>query len=303
MIVREVLILRLTKMSYAKHTVWSDPGSFGERLAKLPNDPRDLADSLENFLIHHAAARFLKFGVPNYAESDRNLRTIERLLKTAFERDDRPLSKHRDLPAYLYGTCHDFALFAVSRLRSHGIEARLRVGFVDYFRQGRWEDHWLCEYRANGDWRLLDAQLGRRAREGHGIEFEIDNVPRLRFRSGCELWLAIRSGEIDPAICGLFYAGISGDWFPASSVLRDATTLSAIEPLPWDYWGPAREFSRTQTVPVVAHPELDELANAFLEPLNSPEAAKPILDDFPWAKPGDTVLSFFDGELRERSLA
>lgn len=205
-------------MRYAEHTAWSDPGSLSERLAALPTAPRDLADALENFVIHHAAARFLKFGVPDYAEPDRNLRTVERLLGTAFERDSRSLLEQRALSAYLYGTCHDFALIAASVFRSRGIEARLRVGFVDYFRKGHWEDHWLCEYRANGAWRLLDAQLGRRAREGHRIGFEIGDVPRRHFRSGCELWLAIREGEIDPAICGLSYAGISGDWFPASSV-------------------------------------------------------------------------------------
>lgn len=150
--------------TYADHTPWSDPGDLADRLAALPADPLALADGLENFLIHHAAARFLKFGVPDYAERDRGPRTVHRLLAAALDRDPRPLSAHRDLPTYLYGSCHDFALLAAGALRSRGIEARLRVGFVDYFRKDRWEDHWLCEYRQDGAWRLLDAQLGRRAR-------------------------------------------------------------------------------------------------------------------------------------------
>jgi len=276
--------------SYARHTVWSDPGPFRERLEALPSDPRDLADSLENFVIHHAAARFLKFGVPHHAESDRNLRTVKRLVATAFDRDHRPLSQQRALSAYLYGTCHDFALLAASVFRSRGVEARLRVGFVDYFRQGRWEDHWLCEYRDTGNWRLLDAQLGRRAREGHRIPFDITNVPRERFRSGSQLWLAIRSGDIDPAQCGLFSAGISGDWFPASNVLKDAATLSVIEPLPWDYWGPAGDFSRTKSVPLKFHAALNALARAFAEPPATPSAARSVLESFPWAMPGDSVV-------------
>ncbi|WP_108882467.1 transglutaminase domain-containing protein [Anderseniella sp. Alg231-50] len=289
-------------MSYSQHTAWSDPGPFAGSLNDLPADPGQLANCLENFLIHHAAARSLNFGVPDYAESDRNLRTVERLLQTAMDRDNRPLTEHRKLPAYLYGSCHDFTLIAASKFRSQGIDARLRVGFVDYFRKDRWEDHWLCEYRKDGEWRLLDAQLGMRARQGHGIEFDITDVPRSRFKSGCELWLAIRGGEIDPATCGLFYAGISGHWFPASNVLKDAATLAAIEPLPWDYWGPAREFSRDRAVSEEAQAQLEQLARRFVPAPSSPEEASSMLEDFDWARPTREVLSFADGELRERLL-
>lgn len=288
--------------TYADHTPWSDPGDLADRLAALPADPLAPADGLENFLIHHAAARFLKFGVPDYAERDRGLRTAHRLLATALDRDPRPLSAHRDLPAYLYGSCHDFALLAAGALRSRGIEARLRVGFVDYFRKDRWEDHWLCEYRQDGAWRLLDAQLGRRAREGHGIAFDVTDVPRERFRSGCALWLALRAGEIDPAICGLAYAGIDGDWFPAASVLRDAATLAAVEPLPWDFWGPAREIAETREVPAEARPLIDALAAAFDDPPDSPGAAADRLNGTPWARPGKTVWSLVAGSLHEQTL-
>lgn len=290
------------EMNFSQHTAWSDPGPFADSLDELPADPGELADCLENFLIHHAAARFLNFGVPDYAETDRNLRTVERLFRTAKDRDDRPFSEHRQLPAYLYGSCHDFVLIAASKFRSLGIDARLRVGFVDYFRKDRWEDHWLCEYRKDGEWRLLDAQLGMRARQGHGVEFDITNVPRSRFKSGCELWLAIRRGEIDPQRCGLFYAGISGHWFPASNVLKDVATLAAIEPLPWDYWGPARDFSRDQAVSEQAQAQLEQMARCFVPAPASLQEASSILDGFQWAKPTETVLSFVDGELCERPL-
>ncbi len=287
-------------MSYADHTPWSDPGLYRDRLAVLPTEPLALADALENFLIHHAAARFLKFGVPDYAETDRGLRTIQRLLGTAFERDDRPLSEQRALSAYLYGTCHDFVLIAASVFRSNGIEARLRVGFVNYFRPDRWEDHWLCEYRHDGEWRLLDAQLGLRAREGHGITFDVTDVPRDRFRSGPQLWREIRSGKIDAETCGLFYAGISGDWFPASNVLKDAAALAGIETLPWDYWGPGRECSRLQAVPDDAYAQFDALADATVDPPETPEAAQAVFEAYPWAKPGDTVLSVLVGGTQEQ---
>lgn len=289
-------------MNYAAHTPWSDPGCHRAQLMELPCAPRELADALENFLIHHAAARFLKFGVPHYAEQDRRLRRVERLLATAFDRDARPLSQHRDLPAYLYGTCHDFALIAASVFRSNGIEARLRVGFVDYFRQNRWEDHWLCEYRTDGEWRLLDAQMGRRAREGHGIDFAIETVPRAHFRSSSRLWRALRAGEIDPEVCGVSFIGLGGTWFAASSVLRDAATLAMVEPLPWDFWGPARDFCRTQSVPEDAARDLDALAEAFEAAPDTPDDARTRLETFAWAKPTETVLSDEKSALVERRL-
>ncbi len=291
-----------TIMKYSQHTEWSDPHSFLEQLVELPCEPRELADALENFIIHHAAARSLDLEIPQYAETDRNLRTVGRLLKTVFERDHRPLTEHREPSAYLYGTCHDFALLAVSRLRSHGFDARLRVGVVDYLEIGYWEDHWLCEYFTGGKWHLFDAQLGNRARSSFGIDFDIGHVPRHRFRSGCELWLDIRSGKIDPAKCGVSFAGIHGEWFAASNVLRDVATLAVIEPLPWDSWGPAREINRNKTVPIERHADFDGLANQFVAPPASLDAARSLMAQFPWAEPGDTVLSFVDGALEECSI-
>ncbi|WP_158747088.1 transglutaminase domain-containing protein [Acidisphaera sp. L21] len=129
-----------------RHTKWSDPGPHRERLNELPAAPAALADALEDFVIHHAIARSLGFGVPATAEADRDLRQASRLLDAALQRDARPLTEHRALGDYLYGTCHDFALLAVCALRERGIPARLRVGFASYFRAGKWEDHWVCEH-------------------------------------------------------------------------------------------------------------------------------------------------------------
>ena len=288
--------------NYANHSEWSDPKGFADRLSGLPTSPRALADALEEFVIHHAAARSIGFGVPDYAESDRGARSVARLLGTAIERDGRPLTAHRDLPDYLYGTCHDFALLAASVLRSDGTEARLRVGFVDYFLKDRWEDHWLCEYRVGDEWRLLDAQLGRRARDGHGIDFDVADVPRRRFRAGAEAWKAIRAGAIDPARCGVSFAGISGAWFAASNVLKDLAALTAIEVLPWDYWGPARAFSQDRTVSAEIAARFDELADALTPPPDTLEEATSVSESFPWAKPSDRVLSFAQGAFHEQAI-
>jgi len=279
----------------SQHTPWSDPQAHGLRLRELPADAGALPEALENFVIHHAIARSLGFGVPPAAEPDRDLRFVSRLLVEVVSRDPRPLTEHRVLANYLYGTCHDFALLAASALREHGIPARLRVGAASYFRAGRWEDHWVCEYRVGEDWMVLDAQLGPRARAGMGISFDVTDVPLSGWRSAASIWRGIRAGEVDPALCGLSFAGISGAWFIAAAVLRDAAALAGIECLPWDYWGPGRSICATREVTEGTAREIDALAAALDPAPASREEAAAVLDRFPWARPTPTILSFPEG--------
>jgi hypothetical protein len=278
-----------------QHTRWSDPGPHRARLSELPATPTALADALEKFVIHHAIARSLGFGVPKHAETDRDLRQASHLLGEAVQRDARPLTQHRVLADYLYGTCHDFALLAVSALRERGIAARLRVGFASYFRAGRWEDHWVCEHRCSGRWAILDAQLGARARAGLQIAFDVADVPSTRWRSAASAWQALRSGELDPSMCGVSFAGITGDWFVAASVMRDVAALARIETLPWDYWGPGRTICATRQITEAQTRAIDELAAAIEPPPDDRHAAKKVMERFDWARPTPTVLSFPQG--------
>jgi len=268
-----------------QQTEWSDPGAYLAQLKELPSEPAALADAIEEFVIQHAVARQIGFPVPAAAESDRSLRRASLLLDTLIQRDPRPLTIHRDLPDYLYVTCRDFALLAISALRAHGIPARLRAGFASYFKAGYWEDHYVCEYQRDGRWTMLDAQLGRRAREGMRITFDIANVPSSSFRSAASVWHAVRRGEIDAATCGLTYANIVGEWWIASSVIRDAATLAGIECLPWDDWGPCASFRETRKVTTEQARDIDALAQALDPAPPDRHAAQMILAQFPWAAP------------------
>src|SRR5260370_39231181 len=86
---------------YAAQTVWSDPLPHHARYqAELPADPRLLPDCLEVFVIHHAAARALGFGVPEAADGDRNLRKVSKLPDAARTSDARPLAAQRRSPLH-----------------------------------------------------------------------------------------------------------------------------------------------------------------------------------------------------------
>jgi hypothetical protein len=201
---------------------------------------------------------------------------------------------HRDIGDYLYVTCRDFALLAVSALRERGIPARLRVGYASYFNPRYWEDHWVCEYRlgeANSSWAILDAQLGPLARQGFRIAFDVAEVPDTGWRCAASVWRAVRSGQLNPDICGLPFAGIAGEWWIGASVIRDAAVLAGIECLPWDYWGLGRAFFDTRKVrPEQAH-DIDLLADAIEPAPHDRREAEAVLARFPWARPTPTELA------------
>ncbi len=269
----------------ARHTSWSDPGGFADRLGEIAGRPAWIADRLEQFVIHHQIARNIGIAVPAPAESDRGLRHVSLLLAAAVARDRRPLSEHRAIGDYLFVTCRDFAMLAVSALRQRGVAARLRVGFASYFNAGVWMDHLVCEHRAGGGWAVLDAQLGPLARQGFRIGFDVGDVPRSAWQPAASIWRAMRAGEVDPGICGLPYAGIAGAWWIAASVIRDAGALAGIEALPWDFWGLGQVFQATREVTEAQAGQIDQLAAALESAPADRTAAQAVLARFAWAQP------------------
>ena len=152
-------------------------------------------------------------------------------------------------------------MVACATLRHHGIPARARVGFATYFVPGFHDDHWVCEYYAEGRWRLLDPQLGERVRAHYRIAFSPADVPRDAFLVAGETWRRVRSGAIDPATCGVHAYGLIGNWFIGGNVLKDLAALNKREMLAWDYWGLSIGFSGPGTeIPEAAAVRLDAIA-------------------------------------------
>jgi hypothetical protein len=247
---------------------------------------------LENFLMVYGNAKARGLDVSPEAEEDRNLRSVARLLEKACARDGRNLAARREAADCLYGTCRDFALLAVSALRESGIAARLRVGFASYLRPGRWEDHWVCEHKASGQWAIFDAGLNSRARAAMRITFDGTNIPQSHWQSAAAIWNTVEAGEIDPAVCGISFANLSGKWFVARSMLQDAAALAGIETLPWDNWGPALQFGATRRLTEEQIRDFGALAVALNPPPITRAEAENVLTRFPWAKPTLVVVSF-----------
>ena len=228
---------------------------------------------------------------------------MQALLKTLLDRDSRPLNLVRSPENRLFVSCRHYALLGASILRSKGMPTRLGVGFANYFNPGFAEDHWVCEYREDSIWKLHDVELDTATRDQFKILFSPHNLPRDQFLSAAAAWREMRRGELDQSRIGVSAIGITGDWFAASGLLRDAAALAMEEMQPWDYWGPGRDFVAVRGVPPDWLEPLDHLAEALAREPQTLADAKSVCSTYPWAALTPTVLSFPLGEPAEQTVA
>lgn len=223
--------------SYVRPGAMTAAGRYAPLLEELPGDVAALAAVAHGLLIHEFIAE--AYGV-TLAEADRasvHLRPVEAMLEQIVARDARPLGLAREPAGRLATNCRGFTVLMVAMLRAHGTPARARCGFGGYFTDGRFEDHWVCEYWDGGRWALVDAQIDERQRKLFGIDFDVLDVPRDQFVVAGDAWVRYRRGEADPSVFGLTVVNEAGDWWIASNLVRDAAALDNLELLPWDDWG------------------------------------------------------------------
>ena len=289
--------------SYVNQSRWTDPGAYGSLFKVLPSDPTALPEVLAGLILHPGVAPGRGIQVRDTSRSDPELRTVQSLLRTLLGRDDCALNEARQPGDRLFATCRHYALLGASILRDKGVPTRLRVGFANYFNPGFAEDHWVCEHHDGVVWKLCDAELGAVTSEQFKILFPPHDVPRDSFLSAAAIWQRLRRGEIDEGRVGVSGIGISGAWFAASSLLRDAVALVMEEMQPWDYWGPAREFVTSRSVGPEWLDRLDQLAQSLASKPQGYDDANGVLTTYPWATLTPTVLSFPTGEPAEESIS
>src|SRR5881296_2904531 len=129
---------------YVAHGKISDPGERARLLSAMPSDPERVVSAVSALVLHRLFVAALD--VP---------RTPERRF---------------------IGICRDYTLLACAVLRQHGVPARARVGFANYFTPNFNEDHWVCEYHGGDRWRLLDPELSERVRAYFKIPFTPSDV-------------------------------------------------------------------------------------------------------------------------------
>jgi hypothetical protein len=224
---------------YSEPAGMTAAGEYAPLLARLPGDIPSLTSILHGLLIHEHMAHGYGVTLTEEDRSSVHIRPVEPLLARLFARDDSPLDIARPPAARLPVNCRHFTVVMTAMLRAHGTPARARCGFGGYFGNGKFEDHWVCEYwnAAERRWILVDAQVDGQQRDWFGIDFDVTDVPRDRFLTGGRAWAEYRAGAVDPALFGLSLINESGAWWIAANLMRDAAALRNIEVLPWDCWG------------------------------------------------------------------
>jgi hypothetical protein len=142
---------------YAGQSVESDPAELRELLDPLPADPRRLLDVVAGLILDTAFVAPLGVVCPPDAADDVEIRRLPEMLRRILTRGPGSLATARPPGKRFIGACRHYALLACSAFRHHGVPARVRVGFADYFEPGFHDDHWITEYWDGACWRVMDA--------------------------------------------------------------------------------------------------------------------------------------------------
>ncbi len=209
--------------SYARQSVYSDPGEFAHLFDAVPADVAGISAVAQNVIVHYRAAG-ITFQGQRLAEVDS--RWLRRILEVDQGRHHAALEVPRQEDQRVAGCCRDFTLFAVGALRHHGIPARSRAGFAAYLSESGYHfDHVVAEWWDGSRWVMTDAQISL--------------LDAAEFETAAQVWTALRKGEIeDPSRYGVAPGmPYCGDWFIYNYVFIELAHRMRDESLLWDDWG------------------------------------------------------------------
>ncbi|MEV6412980.1 transglutaminase domain-containing protein [Kribbella sp. NPDC051718] len=232
-------VLPPTLSFYAQLGGTTDVGRHRPQVEALPHDVDRITAINHALVVHEHIAPAYGVVLTDEDRGTAHHRSVERILDFVIARDGRPLDQPRAPTGRIAGNCWHFVVLLVAALRVHGTPARARCGFAGYFNEGRFEDHWVCEYwhAEEQRWVLVDAQVDAMQRSLFEIDFDHLDVPRDQFLVAGEAWARCRAGTADPEAFGLSITGRFGEWYVAANLMRDAVALQRQEVLPDDTWG------------------------------------------------------------------
>ena len=261
-------------------------------LEVVPTDLDELRRTVQGLLVHRDWAAL--YGVP--AEQARldeqHLRSTAELLARAFELSDEPITVARAPVDRVLCICRHYTLLHTAFLRGHGVPARVRCGFSNYFDPAKWYDHWITERWDGARWVRDDPQIDELQADLVKLDFDAYDQPPGKFLTGAEAWIAARDGAIDTDLFGIF--DMWGLAFIAGNVFSDLACLNKVEPLPWDLWGLGLRFGPHDPVPDDIAEVIDELSALVVR--DDVEAVRDrYACDAELKVPAD-IVSFIDGE-------
>lgn len=222
---------------YKLHSPITDPGGFSTLYSTLPGTVPGIVDAIHGLLMHFFWADVYRVNLTELQKEHINSRHVFKILEVICNIDNSQLECKRPSGMRFMGNCRDHAVFLCSILRSKGIPARARCGFVKYFNTGRFDDHWICEYWNGqyGRWVRVDAQLDDVQKQALSISFDTLDIPPTEFLSGADVWLLCRRGAENPDCFSESHK--NGFSSIRGNLIRDLACLNKMELLQWDCWG------------------------------------------------------------------
>lgn len=243
------LVNDVTLSYYAKQSVFSDPGDYMTALFDFSSDVTLLSQQVNTLLLHYADAKLFSYEINPARYSELNVRYTDSLLRTIIEKNNRPLLEERKIEERALGVCRDSALLCCAILRSRGIPARLRSGFVSYFMPGFYLDGFCLEYFdvLHNRWKLADIRTTPMLIDHYNmnIDFDLTDMPLDRFVTAPTAWQWCRTQKKNPNHFGSrFHRGF---YYVRNRLIQDLALCCKKELLIWDLWG------------AMLHPESDDL--------------------------------------------
>lgn len=225
------------------YSTQSDITALGDAAPHLDvNDSSllSIARSCRNLIEHQSGVNAHK--IPLSRHKDFELRTVTEVLQEA-KRRGLDLTTENPFEKKIIGNCQTISLLCLGILRELSIPARYRFCLCEYFEPNSYAEHIVLEYWCSSDkkWKILDPtvthEIIEKKQTQSFIDFEFDNIPRIKSNLFIDLWKKYRRGDLDlNAIHHHSYRKILGLERFVWRTLQDVLALHKVELFYWDYF-------------------------------------------------------------------
>ena len=224
----------------------------------LTSDPSAIYQVVQGLIVHDLWVTLYGEAYIKSHEYPQKTAYMADLLDKALELDSSSLAIPRHPRDRVIACCREFATLMCALLRAKGIPARSRCGFAVYFGwNGKYDDHWICEYWNGTRWVAADPQLDPFQQStilswSLHAEQNTENISRIRqlnprdlkpddFMTAGQAWKLCREGKLNPENFGIGCPirpewgidSLYGLWFIRGQLLRDFAALNKVETVPY----------------------------------------------------------------------
>lgn len=276
----------MLKDFYKTQSIFSDPCDYAYLYDFFSDNIVELTKQVQQLFLHYADLNLFSISVDDERYDELNFRYIKKSIEKLLLLDSSDLVSERSPEKRVMGVCRDTSLLMCSILRSRGISARLRSGFVTYFIPGLFLDGFCVEvYDENLQrWRSIDTRTTQLHIDHYHlpIDFDLMDVPKTKFIPAAEAWHLCRFQNADAVRFGSRQH--RGLFTVRNRLVQDLALLNKQEPLIWDAWGPML------TSAITNFDLMDELSAVLISDVNDVKKIGDFYDLNPELQFSKTIL-------------